>query len=491
MGNTSLFPNERIHRVGLSVRFRLLAHPVALTHLAPRASPVSIAPLPPISLATAKSLVDLLPAISPHPTDELTGELWVEIVEQLDGPGGLISRVEAWDDLATEAVEPNVFHESWQLLPAIREFTPQRCRFALVYRGSKRQDVAPRLCGFFPFLETGGGWLRPRRWTLWEHDYCYLSTPLVRKGHEIEVWKALFDALEHSPSGPALVDLPCQQGEGVLAQALTQVLFDRKALVENVETHTRALVRQSPDWMAYAATAMSTHHRRELRRLWRRLMEQGDLTERSLGPDQGRASESWIDSFLHLESEGWKGQQGSSVQESRGAAEYFRSITRSAYQRNRLQMFGLFLNGEPIAMKVNFLANRGAFAFKIAYDERFAKFSPGVQLELENLRRLHESPEIEWMDSCAVPKHFMINRLWKERRTIQHLRVSTGRLSGNLEIGVRTLFRSIRRSLKSRATSVTPPTTEPLANLASVNVAPVAPLNAVPQTESPGESPCT
>ena len=416
---------------------------------------MSTVPVPPVLVASAKSLVDLLPAINPLPSDELTGELWVEIVESLDGATGLLTRVADWDDLATQAAEPNVFHESWQLLPAMRQFTPQRCRFALVYRRSKRQDVAPRLCGFFPFLETGGGFMQPRRWTLWEHDYCYLSSPLVRKGHEVVTWQALFDYLANSKSAPSLIDLPCQLGEGVLAQALTQALYDRNALVEHVETHTRALVRQSPDWMAYAAAAMSTHHRRELRRVWRRLTEQGDLSERSLGHDQGRAVESWIDHFLHLESLGWKGQQGSSVKEATGAAEYFRQIARSAYERKRLQMFGLFLNGEPIAMKVNFLASPGSFAFKIAYDERFSKFSPGVQLELENLRRLHETPKIEWMDSCAVPKHFMINRLWKERRTIQHVRVSTGGWLGNLEIGLRTLLRSIRRSWKSNR-SVSP-----------------------------------
>lgn len=418
--------------------------------------PVSIAPVPLISAKPAKSLVDLLPAVVPQTRDELTGDLWVEIVEQLDGAQGLLNKVADWDDLAAHSTEPNVFHESWQLIPAIQQFAPGRCRFALVYRGSKRQDVAPRLCGLFPFLESGGGWLRPRRWTLWEHDYCYLNSPLVRQGHAVETWKALFDFLEQSKSAPALVDLPCQLGEGELAQALTEVLFDRRALVENVETHTRALTQKSADWTAYAAAAMSTHHRRELRRLWRRLMEQGDLTERVLSRNQGRAVESWIDSFLHLESQGWKGQQGSSVNVASGAEEYFRSIVRSAYARNRLQMFGLFLNGEPIAMKVNFLASPGAFAFKIAYDERFAKYSPGVQLELDNLLRMQDSPEVDWMDSCAVPKHSMINRLWKERRTIQHLRVSTGRLMGNLEIGVRTLLRSIRRSLNKKGVAVVP-----------------------------------
>ncbi len=411
-------------------------------------SSVSTVPLSSIDSQSAKSLVDLLPAHIPHPRDEINGEMWVEIVDQLDGPLGLLARVADWDDLATDVIEPNVFHESWQMIPAVRFYAPQRMRFAFIYRRSKRQDVAPRLCGVFPFQESGGG-LKPRRWSLWEHDYCYLSTPLIRRGQGIDTWKALFEYFEQAPSAPALIDLPGQLGEGELAQAMIQVLFDRRALVENVETHVRALVRRSPDWMTYAASVMSTHQRRELRRLWRRMTELGDLVEQSLEPGQGRAVEAWIDRFLHLESMGWKGHQGTSFQVAQGASNYFREIARSAYAQNRLQMFGLFLNGEPIAMKVNFLASPGSFAFKIAYDERYSKFSPGVQLELENLRRLHETTEFEWMDSCASPNHFMINRLWKERRTIKHMRVSTGGVLGTLEIGVRTLLRSILRSWRS------------------------------------------
>lgn len=150
---------------------------------------------------SARSLVDLLPAVIPHPRDEINGELWVEIVDQLDGPNGLLSRVADWDDLATDALEPNVFHESWQMLPAVRIFNPKRMRFAFIYRRSKRQDVAPKLCGFFPFLESGGT-LRPRRWTLWEHDYCYLSAPLIRRGQGIETWNALFEFFDQTPSRP-------------------------------------------------------------------------------------------------------------------------------------------------------------------------------------------------------------------------------------------------------------------------------------------------
>jgi hypothetical protein len=59
-------------------------------------------------------------------------------------------------------------------------------------------------------------------------------------------------------------------------------------------------------------------------------------------------------------------------------------------------------------------------AFKITYDEAYAKYSPGVLLELENIRQLHQGC-LSWMDSCAAPNRFMINQLWPERVEVQSL----------------------------------------------------------------------
>ena len=68
-------------------------------------------------------------------------------------------------------------------------------------------------------------------------------------------------------------------------------------------------------------------------------------------------------------------------------------------------------------MKCNLRAGDAVFCFKIAFDEEFAKFSPGIQLELDNVERFHEGSA--WMDSCATPDHPMINRLWPDRRRIR------------------------------------------------------------------------
>jgi hypothetical protein len=59
-----------------------------------------------------------------------------------------------------------------------------------------------------------------------------------------------------------------------------------------------------------------------------------------------------------------------------------------------------------------------AFYFKLGVDERFAKFSPGVQLTLDLTRHLCADPTIAFADSTASPDHQMINPIWRGRLSI-------------------------------------------------------------------------
>ena len=81
--------------------------------------------------------------------------------------------------------------------------------------------------------------------------------------------------------------------------------------------------------------------------------------------------------------------------------------------------------GFGIAMLANFITPPGAFGFKTAFDERFARFSPGVLLQLENLDLL-DRPQVEWCDSCAAPDHPMIDGLWSGRRPIGRVSIAIG-----------------------------------------------------------------
>ena len=73
-------------------------------------------------------------------------------------------------------------------------------------------------------------------------------------------------------------------------------------------------------------------------------------------------------------------------------------------------------------MLVNFLTPPGSFSFKTVFNEAWARFSPGVLIQLENLKIL-DDPRIAWMDSCAVEDHPMIDSLWTERRAIVRVSV--------------------------------------------------------------------
>ena len=76
-------------------------------------------------------------------------------------------------------------------------------------------------------------------------------------------------------------------------------------------------------------------------------------------------------------------------------------------------------------MLANFLTAPGSFSFKTAYDEEYARYSPGVLLQRENLEILSRS-DIAWCDSCAAPDHPMIERIWREKRSVVRVSVALG-----------------------------------------------------------------
>ena len=94
-------------------------------------------------------------------------------------------------------------------------------------------------------------------------------------------------------------------------------------------------------------------------------------------------------------------------------------------------------------MLATFLTPPGAFSFKTAFDERYARLSPGVLLQIENLRML-ENDGILWSDSCASADHPMIDHLWRERRGIGRLSIAIG---GRLR---RAAFRQFVRAETAR-----------------------------------------
>ena len=369
----------------------------------------------------------------------------------IDDLTALEKYVPAWEDLASDAIEPNVFYEPWMVMPAIRAFgAGRRLQFALILAPDPARPAAePLLCGIFP-LEQQSHYQGLRRklpfktLRLWKHKYCYLCTPLVRAGYGREALTTFFDWLAQGNHGRSLMEFNFIAGDGLFYQTLLDYL-DRHARLNYISTcFMRALFRPDVDADTYLRSRLH-RSRRELKRMERRLSETGRLEYILLEP--GHNVDAWIEEFLQLEAISWKGMAGRALIQDEADREYFVEVSREAFRRGQLTMFALRLDGRPVSQHCGFVSGPGAFAFKDAFDEQYARYSPGVLLFLEIIRRLHARPEIRWMDSCADPFHPTLDRLLPDRRTIQDVVVSTGKSPGDWVVAAAPLLRLLNRKL--------------------------------------------
>ncbi|MDB5388836.1 MAG: hypothetical protein JWM11_4482, partial [Planctomycetaceae bacterium] len=348
-------------------------------------------------------------------------------------------------ELERSVIEPNPFYSHWMVLPALRQFDKdQGLRVAFVYRNVHGRNIKRVLCGVFPFSRQPGfrDALIPIL-QLWRHPQCFLCTPLVRIGHAKDVIRTVINWARNADHGYSLLEFPRIHGEGPFQKALIDILRQENRLSCITEQYTRAMLVPGTSAENYLASAMSNHNRKEMRRRQRQLEACGRLELRKLG--KFNDLDIWVDQFLDLECSGWKGREKTALGCSEADKTFFKDVCRSALFRGRLMLIGLYLDGAPIAMKCNFISDHGSFAYKITYDERLAKYSPGTQLEIMNIKLFHEELALGWMDSCAGSDHFMLNRILSERRTIQSLLISTGSPVGDLLVSARPLAKFLKR----------------------------------------------
>jgi CelD/BcsL family acetyltransferase involved in cellulose biosynthesis len=348
----------------------------------------------------------------------------------------------AWDALAGEASEPNPFAERWYLAAAIEVLgEAASVEFVTVWDGG--------LIAILPLQrQSRYAGLPIEHVQNWLNHNAFLGTPLVRKGAEVAFWRAMLSYLDGESKGALFLHLTDMATEGPVLAALKQVCVSghrRHALVHYEE---RALLERGLSPAEYLEATVRGKKRKELRRQHNRLAEEGELAfARSAG---SAGLEAWIDEFLALERRGWKGENGSALDCADGTRKLFRDVLHGAANADKLELLDLRLNGQPVAMLVNFLTPPGAFSFKTAFDEDYARFSPGVLLQIENLALL-ERDGIDWCDSCAAQDHPMIDSLWSGRRSIGRYSVAIGSGAKQAAFAVLLAAEKAKAKFKGRA----------------------------------------
>jgi CelD/BcsL family acetyltransferase involved in cellulose biosynthesis len=350
--------------------------------------------------------------------------------------GGLAGIAAEWRALARRAIEPNVFYEPAFALAAAPALGPDAGAVLV------RTAESSRLIGLFPCrIEARRYGIRLPVLAGWTHPYGPLGTPLV-DGEALHAAIAAFlDHITDDPALPKLLLMSYLVEDGPVAVALTDAIAQRGGRADHFGRHQRALLAPGDVRAGHLDAALGRKKRKDLNRQRRRLDETGGVVF-SLAYESAEVAHAMAD-FLALEAQGWKGMAGTAAAQSAAIRPFMEAAVAGLAAQGQARVARLLHDGRLIAAGVLLTSGRGAWFWKIAYDEGAARASPGVQLTLDLSETMLKNAEIDWCDSCATAGHAMIDSLWRERRPMADLLIA---LEPGLDFAIARRLEGLRRS---------------------------------------------
>ena len=323
--------------------------------------------------------------------------------------------VEELEHLCARSIEPNVFFNPRFLAPAMPRLEDREIRLAVIRDGDEENsrlrllvplsvEKAPMPLGV-PIMRT------------WSNPFGPLGTPLVDRDDPVGVIEDCFTMLGRKHLQlPRVFVMPEVRLDGPFATILRSFASNRDLTLVTTNEIDRPFLESNLEPDDYLRQALRSHHLREFRRLRRRLQEKGAVEYHvARSADEIRLG---VETFLTLEARGWKGRERTAMAIDRFRAAFAREAVFRLAERDLCRVHTLTLSGQPIACLIVFIENGIAYTWKTAYDEAYAAYSPGALLMLDVTRTHLDDPNIEATDSCAVPDHPVMSRLWMERRKV-------------------------------------------------------------------------
>jgi len=326
--------------------------------------------------------------------------------------------LEELDHLTYRTIEPNIFFNPRFLAPAMPRLDDRQVRFMVM---RDENEVRSRLRFLMPYtIERPGLTVSAPIIRAWATPFGPQGTPLIDRDDPVSVLEDLFDILSRKHlKMPEVLVLPDMRANGPVAQLIRSIAIGRNLPLNAIERVERPFLESQMEGDSYLRHAIGSHHRRDYARLWRKLAAQGDLVYSvARSPDEIRQR---FEDFLTLEASGWKGKRGSAMAVDRYRAAFAREAVNRLAERDLARIHTLELDGRVIAILIVFIESGEAWTWKTAYDEDLSAYSPGTLLMIEVVKNHLEDPNIARTDSCAVPDHPVMSRLFRERETIETL----------------------------------------------------------------------
>ena len=315
---------------------------------------------------------------------------------------------DAWRGLAGRAIEPNGYYlPDWEM--AVNASARERTDASAICAFGDN-----RLTGLLPVVPIWRAYRIPLPALVSADPYGTLCTPLLdREQAEATALELMRQARAAGAHALILRDVAL---DGPAMKAFREELRRDGLRARLLQSHLRAALDATRNADEVLQEALGAKKLKELRRLRNRLADHGAVhfgVART--PDEVASA---VETFLALEASGWKARRGTALALDQGDAAFVRRATVALAGRGQCEVITLSAGDTPVAAGIVLRHGDRAFFFKLGVDERFAKYSPGVQLTLELTRHLCADPAIRFADSTAAPDHPMINPIWRSRLAI-------------------------------------------------------------------------
>ncbi len=314
-----------------------------------------------------------------------------------------------WRALSERAAEPNGYYlPEWEL--AVQASARGRVGASAL----SAYNDSSHLTGLLPVISMWRACKIPLPVLVSADPYGTLSTPPLDRDHAEAAATHLLDAARRAGAHALILrDITL---DGAAMKAFTEALRRDGITPRVLQSHVRATLDATLDAEELLREGLGPKKLKELRRQRNRLAESGEVRfEVARTPAEVTTA---IEIFLTLEASGWKGKRGTALLQHDGDAAFIRRATRDLAATAQCEIVTLRTGETPVASAIVLRHLDRAFYFKLGVDERFSKFSPGVQLTLDLTRHLCNDPAIALVDSTANADHPMINPIWRGRLLI-------------------------------------------------------------------------
>ncbi|WP_300165148.1 GNAT family N-acetyltransferase [Bradyrhizobium sp.] len=313
-----------------------------------------------------------------------------------------------WRQLCEAACEPNGYYlPGWE--QAVNAFARGRTKASALAAWN-----GDRLIGLMPLVSMWRAYKIPLPALVSAHPYGTLCTPPLDRAMATEAAAQLMQRARDA--GAHALVLRDMSLDGAVMKSFAEVLRRDGIEPRVLQSVSRACLDATRDADELLREALGAKKLKELRRQRHRLAEHGEVRfDVARSPEQVAAA---LETFLALEAGGWKGARRTALIQNDGDARFIRHATAALAATSQCEIVTLRAGDTPLAAGIVLRHQDRAFFFKIGVDERFAKFSPGVQLTLDLTRHLCADPVVASADSTASPDHPMINPIWRGRFAI-------------------------------------------------------------------------